>query len=227
MKLETSNKTKKSGILICLIVLAFSLAPYNASEVKSSSYRNAVSSPSVDVNQINFSRIQSDVSFFSSVGTRVTGYNGCEKAADYITKSFSDIGLEIQVHEYYTPIPIDSGSWITVDQGPQEGSNYTAYALWPNAGISSASGDFSGRLFYIGQGTLKELNGLNIQEAIVLLDFNSGKNWLNAAKLGAKGVIFIEPFSTTKYEALDKGTLAPLDFARLYVDRTTGEKGGR
>lgn len=226
MELEINNKTTKFGIsiLICLIILAFSLTPYNISEAKSSSYQIAASPPSIDINQINFSRIQSDVSFFSSVGTRVTGYSGCEKAADYITKSFSDIGLEIQVHEYYTPIPIDSDSWITVEQGPYAGSNYTAYALWPNAGVSSASGDFSGRLFYVGQGTLEELNGLDIQDSIILSDFNSGKNWLDAAKLGAKGAIFIEPFYTIKYEALDKGTLAPLDFARLYVDRVTGEK---
>lgn len=218
---------KRFGIPVAIFLVAsiIVLISYDVSLTRSPSYEeNAVSSAPVDIDQTNFSRIQSEVAFFSSVETRVTGYGGCDRAADHIVEVFGDLGLDVQIHEYYLPVPVDEGSWISVDRGPHARSNLTAYALWPDAGVASANGDFSGKIFYLGQGTLKDMNGLDIQESVVLLDFNSGKNWLDAAELGAKGAIFIEPLFTEKYQALDKGALAPLDFARLYVTSEVGEE---
>ena len=54
------------------------------------------------------------------------------------------------------------------------------------------------------------------------MNFNSGKNWLNAAKLGAKAVIFIEPSETNRFESESKFLKTPVYFPRLYV---TGENG--
>jgi len=224
--MKNVNKKLKTLSFSLIMTLIFVLASQDMLANKSLNYNpSAVASPSlVDISKINFSRIQSDVNFFSSLGTRVTGYVGCDEAANYIIKSFNNTGLEVKIHEYYSATPIDLGSYVTVDQGPYAGSTFKAYALWPHAGLSVSSGTFSGKLLYAGQGTLKEMNGLEVKDSIVLLDFNSGKNWVNAAKLGAKGIIFIEPPSTTKYEALDKGSLAPLSFPRLYVEREVGEK---
>jgi len=222
--LEVKKRSKKIRIPILIAFVAFLsiLIPQNFFEIKASALKLSLLTNSA-VPEINFSRIQSDVHYFSSLGSRVTGYPGCGKASDYIIETFKNLGLTVQIHEYYTPIPIDLGSWIIVDQGPYAGSNITAYALWPNAGVSTSKGVFSGKLYYAKTGTLKDLSGLDIQDSIILLDFNSGKNWLNAAKLGAKGVIFIEPPFTTKYEALSKGALAPINFPRLYVNATIGE----
>jgi hypothetical protein len=223
---DINGRKLKILFLILLGALPFTLALQNTPRVETLGFNSSVSaSPSlIDISKINFSRIQSDVTFFSSLKTRVTGYQGCDEAAEYIIKSFNETGLEVQIHEYYTASPIDMDSYISVDQGPYAGSTFKAYALWPHAGLSLSSGIFSGKLLYAGQGTLKEMNGLDVMGSIVLLEFNSGKNWVNAAKLGAKGVIFIEPSFTTKYEALDKGSLAPLNFPRLYVEREIGEK---
>ena len=221
-EIGSQSKKLRLSILLCFTALFFVLSSHNTSVVNAVASSQYAASP-IDFNQMNLSRIMSDVDFFSSLGTRVTGYLGYEKSTDYIVKTFSDMGFGVQIHEYYIPVPLDRGCWITVDQGPYGGSNFTAYALWPNAGVSSTNGDFPGKLLYVKEGTLKDMTGLDIQDSIILLDFNSGKNWINAVRLGAKGAVFIKPFSTTKYEALDKGSLAPIHFPRLYVNRTVGE----
>lgn len=177
--------------------------------------------PSVkgSLDDLDFERIKSDVSVFSSMGSRVTGYEGNNEAAEYIKGRFNDLGLKVQEQEYYLPIPIDEGSKISWN-----GSTYEAYALWPHAGLTAERGNFTGMIYYVKDGDLEDMNGLDLRGAIVLMDFNSGNNWINAAKLGAKAVVLIEPTSTTKYEALAKGSLAPIYFPRLYVDRTVGNK---
>ncbi|MCS7119623.1 MAG: M28 family peptidase [Nitrososphaerota archaeon] len=178
----------------------------------------------VIVDDISLDNIKSHVKFFSSLGTRVTGYEGCRLASEYIELFFRDLGLQVLVHDYWTPIPKDEGSYIIVNDGANAGSNFTAYSLWPNGGLSCISGGFKGKIIYCGEGTLEEMSGLDVNGSIILLDFNSGRNWINAAKLGAKAVIFIEPSFTTKYEALAKGSLSPLEFPRLYVKRDVGLK---
>ncbi|MHA1833055.1 MAG: FtsX-like permease family protein, partial [Candidatus Baldrarchaeia archaeon] len=65
-------------------------------------------------------------------------------------------------------------------------------------------------------------DGKDIEGAIALMDFNSGDNWINAARLGAKAVVFIAPEDTDYYECLNKFLDTPLYFPRLYVNKHDG-----
>jgi len=174
------------------------------------------------VQSINMSEIKNHVTFFSSLGSRMTGYEGCDAAANYIIKKFQDYGLKpIQVDFYNVTVPIDYGADVKV-LSPVE-KIIKAYPLAPNMVQTCATPGISGPLEYVGLGELKDFNGKKIAGSIVLMEFNSHKNWLKAAELGAKAVIFIEPEFTTKTEAEQKVLQeVPLHFPRLWISREDG-----
>ena len=58
----------------------------------------------------------------------------------------------------------------------------------------------------------------------VLMDFNSGDAWVNAAQLGAKAIVFVEPDSTVYLEGEKKFLSLPLDVPRFWVNKRDGEK---
>ena len=62
----------------------------------------------------------------------------------------------------------------------------------------------------------------NREGVIVLLEFNSWDDWLKAASLGARAVIFIEPQESTEAQAREKFSSAPLDIPRFWIGRKDG-----
>lgn len=171
--------------------------------------------------EINYHDIRSHVRYLSSLNSRVTGMScpGYRNATEYIMDEFQKLGLKVRTQSYSLAIPVDKGSWIYVDKLAE---NFTAHAVWPNGVAAPRINGLRGDLKYVGDGAIDRLNGLNLTDAILLMDFNSGQNWLTAAKLGAKAVIFVEPLTTNKYESLLKTVSVPLYFPRLYVDRNVG-----
>jgi ABC-type antimicrobial peptide transport system permease subunit len=169
---------------------------------------------------LNYSIIKSHVEFFSSLSSRVTGYPGSYEAANYIISKFREYGLNVIVQNYSMAMPIDLGSWIKTKDGRQ----INAYALWPNGPQTcfTPPEGITGKLIYVREGDLRCFNGFNIEGSIVLMDFNSGDNWLNAVKLGAKAIIFIEPEYTTLLESLKKAIPVPINVPRLYVKKSDG-----
>ncbi|MEO0251404.1 MAG: FtsX-like permease family protein [candidate division WOR-3 bacterium] len=173
--------------------------------------------------QIDMVAIKNHIEFFSSLGSRMTGYPGCDAAAEYIFNFFKEIGLQDVHYQYYNvTVPIDYGAEINV-LSPQK-INVTAYSLMPNSVQTCSTKGMTGRLIYARKGELKDFNGLPVNGSIVLMDFDSADNWLNAAKLGAKAVIFIEPEIGNRFEAMQKIYDIPLYFPRLYVLRNDGNK---
>lgn len=172
------------------------------------------------LNRFDWNNVKNDTQFLASLGSRVLGYPGCDRAADYIIDKFKDYGLDTSVHEFQTVAPIDENSSIYV---PSLNLTLRAFGLWPRGGIQEqVVRGLSGKVYYAKEGTLEDLNGIDFSDAIVVLDFNSEKNWLRAISLGAKAVIFLEPPTTDKFQALAKGTVAPLNAYLLYVSETEG-----
>jgi len=169
---------------------------------------------------LNYSAIKSHVKFFSSLSSRVAGYPGSYEAANYIISKFREYGLDVIVQNYSMVMPIDLGSWIKTKDGRQ----INAYALWPNGPQTcfTPPEGITGKLIYVREGDLRYFNGFNVENSIVLMDFNSGDNWLNAVRLGAKAIIFIEPEYTTLLESLKKAIPVPINVPRLYVKKSDG-----
>ena len=171
------------------------------------------------INSSYFQNILSHINNFSSYGSRVTGYPGYYLTKDYIENFFEKQNLsDVQTHSYPHLVPIDRETKISIN-----GDNYTAYALLPNSFHTSRTpfAGVSGKLIYGGFGEYSDLNGKAIEGAIVVLEFNSQDNWINVASLGAKGVIYLAPNNTNRYEAETKSVDIPLEFPRVYVENMT------
>ena len=99
------------------------------------------------------------------------------------------------------------------------------HGLWPNLVRTSTlpDGGIDARLIDAGSGEFAAMDGQDVEGAYVLMDFNTGDNWLNPAYLGAAGVIFIEPDETVYLEGERKFLTMPLDVPRLWVSKEDGE----
>ncbi len=158
--------------------------------------------------------IQRHVAAMAGLGSRVSGYPGNAKAADYVLGEFKRLGLETYVQEFDLPTPLDNGCSAEV-----KGKRYEIGAMWPNlVRTAQVTPDgLRGPLIYVGPGQLSDFDGKPVENAIVLMDFNTSQNWLNAALLGASAVVFLQPPTTTRGEAEVKYLQVPVSFPRFYA----------
>ncbi len=166
-------------------------------------------------------RLRQTVGFFSGLGSRVTGYPGAEQAALHIHRQFRHTGLhDITFHKYDVSVPVDKGGTLQVSGGPTA----RLHGLWPNLVRTPTlpDGGMDGPLIWGGKGEFEDLDGQDVVGSVVVLDFNSGDNWLNTAYLGASAVIFIEPDSTVYLEGERKFLTMPLDLPRFWVSEEDG-----
>lgn len=187
---------------------------------------NFVSSPDFTAN------VMEHVKTFSGMGSRVTGQEGCFKAAKYIASKFEEYGLKPGGDEGYfeffnVTVPIDRDVKIVI---PQTGITIRAYALWPN-GIQSCytpPEGIEGTLIYFKDGSLEEISDIlrelkieDLSDIIALMEFNTRENWLNLAKFKVKAIVFLEPEYTNRIEAETKFTITPLLIPRIYVPKNS------
>ena len=182
--------------------------------------------------QVNKYNIEQHVKFFSSLGSRVTGYPGFFEAAEYIAEKFSEYGIEPYSKDggyfewYNISIPIDQGSSITLF----DGDVIEAYKFWPNYGVNPApyvspeTGDW---LIYLGRGEDEDFIGKDLNGKFVLMEFCSRWYFKRAIDYGAKGVIFIGPSSPEetimRTEVEQKMLNLPLPIPILYVPHEKGK----
>jgi len=174
-------------------------------------YRDVMSS-------VDPARVKRNVEFFSSLGSRVAGYPGCDAASEFILEEFKRIGLQdIKVEEYGVTVPVDRGASLKLP----DGKVIPLYCLWPNLVRTSTVpvGGLRGKLIYGRSGEFRDFNGMDVRGSIVLLDFNTRNNWLNPAMLGAKAILFIEPDSTVSVEGTYKFLQVPLDMPRFWISK--------
>ena len=76
-------------------------------------------------------------------------------------------------------------------------------------------------MVYVGDGTLASFNGLDLRGAIVVMEMDSGRNWIQAANFGAAALIYIgEESATAGHLYRDKFELTPIRFPRFWVPRS-------
>jgi len=171
------------------------------------------------------------IEFFSTtLASRFTGYPGCDGAAEYVRARFEAIGLtNIRATNFQVAVPMtprgedgkrpDNGAWLTV--AGQEGRRIPLFNLMPNYARTSMTGPdgITGKLIWAGDGYLKDFNGKDVEGSIVLMHFNSMTRWLNAARLGAGAVIFVEPVYPFRVDAEQKYSELPMPIHRYYLRR--------
>jgi hypothetical protein len=169
--------------------------------------------------ELNFDNVLQHVDALSSFGSRVLGYDGFFDAANYIKDYLTSLGLQVREETFDIVTPIVERCTITVEMPDGSRAEYDAYPLWPNhvnpcPYTSPEEGD---RLIYVSQGLPEDFNGVDVEGAFVLMDFNNRWYWKNVAVFNGKGVIFIEEEETICTEAVQKTFSVPLNFPRLYV----------
>ncbi|RLE73599.1 MAG: hypothetical protein DRJ44_08800, partial [Thermoprotei archaeon] len=173
---------------------------------------------------IDISRMEKIIDEISAFGSRMTGYGGYYKTLDYLSNFFSsELGITPIKHVYQVLVPLEKETYIEI-LSPYH-ARIKAYALYPNSVNPSSTPPegIKGELVYVGAGKFSDFDGKKIEGNIVAMDFNSMDDWLKAANLGAKAVIFIEPDSTTYQESNAKFLDTPISFPRVYVKKSDWE----
>ncbi len=166
----------------------------------------------------------------SSFGSRVPGYPGEARAREFARRILEEAGYAGAVREepFRCAVPVDEGATIEVD-----GEILELACLWPNLVRTPtvAPSGLKGPLIAAGRGEWRDYDGRDPRGAVVLLDFNSGRNWLKAAELGAAAVVFLEPETTDRRQAREKIVDVPVDLPRYYARSETArrllERAGR
>jgi cell division protein FtsX len=162
-------------------------------------------------------RFISDIKTLSSFEDRSTGTAGFNSAAEFIIQSLADLDLgDVKSHLFIVPTLLDHSSKMTaltsgqtIALNPIRGNAISPETIGP-PGIEAP-------LVYVGHGELSELSGKKIEGTIVIMELDSGKNWLNAAALGARALIYLDRGDTTKSFFEEKFEMTPIRFPRFRI----------
>jgi ABC-type antimicrobial peptide transport system permease subunit len=226
MKVLCKKKEVLLAILTSLLIISF-LSYLNVKEIfleGKTEVSQKIGPYSKNLSELSLTEVENHIKYFSNQTSRVTGYLGCNFSADYIFNFFNNVlGIRTLVEEYDVLVPYDEGSFIEVESSHMR---MNAYALWPNFVQCSPTtwNGIKGHLIYVGKGNLNDFDGKDVEGSIVLMDYNSGDNWLNAAKLGANAVVYVGTNYSTRFQSMSKFLLTPIYFPRVYVSKEDGEK---
>ncbi|MGB3209675.1 MAG: FtsX-like permease family protein [Desulforhopalus sp.] len=160
--------------------------------------------------------LRTTIETLSNFGSRVTGSPGYEKAVSYVENKLQTLGFAPQSYFYELPVRRFLGADLIFD-----GNKIPLIPLANNAITPQATdGSLIAPLYYVGKGQLEDLNGKDIQGSIVLIDFDSGRNWQLLASLGVKAAIFIQgDNSRTRFFFSEKHELTPLQFPCFWMKK--------
>ncbi|MBW1634914.1 MAG: peptide ABC transporter permease [Deltaproteobacteria bacterium] len=185
---------------ILIIILAVILLPFQAAGTA----------------QPNDTSIRQTIETLSSFGSRSTGSPGYEKAAEYVEQQLRNMGLQTSSHYYELPVRRSHGATLSFNGKTHSLKPFIYNAITPEA----TDGAISAPLYYVGRGDLQELDGKAIKDSIVLMDFDSGRNWQTVASLGARALIYLENKKTPgKVYFTEKHELSPLQFPCFWMSR--------
>jgi hypothetical protein len=160
-------------------------------------------------------RLRETIEILASYGDRSTGTAGNQAAAAYIKERFAQLGFEtVGSHEFSVPVMNDQGSTLIL---PKRQATVAIRPFLANAVSPGEIPDtgLSGPLVYVGSGALHEFNGKAIEGAVVLMELDSSKNWLQAANLGARALIYVDRGNLPKMFFEEKLELSPIQFPRF------------
>ena len=179
-----------------------------------------LTSPAVAAESDAEVRLRRTVETLSTPSSRMTGYPGAAAAREWLVAELESLGIaEIYRHEFPVLVPIDEGFWLEC-----AGERLELFGVWPNlvrTPTLPAEG-IEGPLVYGGDGS--RLEGQPVAGRIVLLDYISGRAWIDAFHLGAAAVVFLESAGAHRKEAEQKFLDVPADLPRFYVCKAGAER---
>ncbi len=160
------------------------------------------------------------------VDSRLSGTEGCDKAARYIIERFKQIGVDHVVEQpFEVVVPITRKCDVTLGDTP-----VAAYPMWPNwVQTSSTPGPVTGPVLYSPDGRPASLKGLPIEGSIVVIEHNTGAKWQMIAQYGPRAILFVEPGEgkeALRRHAELKFLHDPVNIPRFWIPETRGSKEG-
>ncbi|MYL83017.1 ABC transporter permease [Desulfovibrio aerotolerans] len=205
------------GIILCLLAAG----PAAAKRVKKSAADtgdNALAASWLGVTDADLDRAVIDA--LAGLGDRSPGSPGASAAADALEAYFKGLGVgEVGRLRYRAPAMVHGPTRLSVAGGGQ--TTLTPLALNAFTPGSIPPEGLTGPLVYAGAGSYRDFDGTSPQDAIVLMDLHSGRNWQAAAQLGAKAVVYIDdspaerPADNGVFQ--DKFELTPVRFPRFLL----------
>ncbi|TVM34584.1 FtsX-like permease family protein [Oceanidesulfovibrio marinus] len=172
----------------------------------------------------------------SSYGDRSVGSVGSEKAAEYVADTFERLvpeatfkglgeegeGRLVDSQPFRMPVRKHGSSEIVL-QGSGKRADLHPLVMNAIAPGTLPAGEPPRHIVYVGPGELEDFDGAAIKDAVVLMDLDSGKNWMNAALLGARALIYLDDPNITesapRWFFEDKLELTPIDFPRFWMPK--------
>ncbi len=152
---------------------------------------------------------------------RLAGYeDGSLAAGRYVEKRLREMGIEkIFMQEFPVIQPVCTECRIEVN-----GEKYDILPMRPNilqASVTPAEG-LVGETLYVGKGEMSDYGRQLPKGKIVVIDFDCGKNWLNAFAFGASAVIFVggDETDAKPYHHVN----VPANLPRFFVPKELAEK---
>ncbi len=169
------------------------------------------------VSDQNLDAFKETVQTLSSFIDRSTGTPGNQAAAEYIKVSLERLGFEtVGTQKFAVPVLRDEQSTLSITARDLSipirsfrGNAVTPQTI-PPSGLQAP-------LIYVGKGDLDDLNGKAIEGSIILMELDSGKNWLTVADLGAKALIYVDRGESSRILFEEKFELSPIQFPRLWI----------
>lgn len=160
------------------------------------------------------------IEILSSFDSRYTGTAGAEQSADYIEQQFEDLGFETNRYPFLVTVRKFGETTLQFDGTEYPLTPFKYNVITPQA----TDGLLEGPLYYVGKGSLKELDHKQINGAILLLDFHSGINWANLASFGAKAIIYLhQATSDPNYFFQEKQELTPIQLPCFWMSKNQAE----
>lgn len=166
---------------------------------------------------LSIPEIRGHVETFTARPERLTGGPGAQAARDHILQHLQRIGVpdqNVQLLEFDVPgLHTDRAE---LRAGPLR---VPLHPVWPNLARTSQTppDGLEGPLVDVGRGSDADLQGKRVSGSIVVMDWDSGTEWLSIPEFGGKAVIFRANARANGNSALAKFLTVPADVPRFYV----------
>jgi|GEM_PF-4558036 len=116
------------------------------------------------------------------------GYPGFHRQVERVRTVLEQEGFgPVYVIHNDITVPVETSAWLRIGT-----ARFPVYSFYPNL-VASGPNALTGTVVYVGQGTLDEVKGVDLDRRIVALDLCSGNAWQRLAGFGVQGFLFLQP----------------------------------
>jgi len=168
---------------------------------------------------LDMARIEADVRSFASADSRLSGHAGAAHAFERIRRELAAAGLgRVTVQEFPVAVPTGETAHLAMG-GVDEPVTVPLHPLWPNLARTCMTppGGLRGTLVDAGGGTEADLQGKDLNGAIVVMDWDCDLEWLSVPEFGGRALVFRGERPADGRLARRKFLSMPVDIPRFYV----------